>query len=304
MSILKRIICLLCVGAVLLLLPACGRRVNTLAGRLYYTHNEAGCTRIEWTDVDGLERHHVLGVIPQRDEMGEHQSKEAEDEELACNSKYVSSPCVSPDGRHMLCLFNRCKSICLYNLVDKKQEATIKGDSFYLRPCFVGDTMDFLYCSGGEDKRMSLYLYREGKSKLLYKARRLSAPSWCSMENKVYFTDILPDGYVVLKKMGLEADEPTPVMEYVSDPSFPPIGIQFAAVFQGTLRIFETLSKDSHMITAEPGALCPCWNPRSNEIAYVFQNQIFRIVDGEEEVKVELPRVKVEDVWWAKDIEK
>ena len=113
----------------LLLASGCGKHPNTMAGRLYYTASEIGCTRIEWTDIDGLNIHHVLGAPPLRDEFSDRNVNEDDESELARNSKYVYSPIISSDGRSMLCLYGKTPVLCLYNLETGRQEKELASVS-------------------------------------------------------------------------------------------------------------------------------------------------------------------------------
>ena len=302
----RKLTVFLAFGAILLLLllsSGCGKKVNVVAGRLYYTVREVGCTRIEWTDVDGLECHHVLGALPVRDEFSDRQVNTDNNEALARDSKYVSSPFVSDDGRYMVCLYGKQPAICLYNLVTKQQEGTIKATGRFYYPS-LGRDREVFYSRLNDGKRCSLYMqrYPQAPAELL-RSYYIDGAAFCSVDNSVYYSEVYPDGYTMLKRCDLQGKNVTDVIEGATQPAFPRIGHELACVLSGKLLLYNLYTHDRSFVNAEIGTVSPCWNPQGNALAFVRNGAIFTVVPGQEPVQLVLKDKEIVDVFWAKGLD-
>ncbi len=303
MRLIWRTACLLFVCCLLLASVGCNRKDNSYEGRLYYTVKEVGCTRIEWTDVDGQETHHVLGVPPVRDEFSVKEVNKDNNEALAEHSKYVSSPCISSDGQFMACIYGTNPAICIYDLVNHKQEATVKTAGEYRRPCFAGEGRGFLYSRIDDKNRCQMfYQTNAARPKIMYQARLIDSICWCNADKGVYFCDVYPDGYIQVKRMGLEDSEPTIIMEDARNLAFPSLGHDMAFVRGSFLYLYDIFTHKERPIVNEPGITSPSWSPKSIELAYVKDGQIYKVREGQKPVLVGPPGKKVLDVCWSRDI--
>lgn len=287
-----------------LALTGCSKHANLGAGRLYYTVDEVGCTRIEWTDVEGLESHHVLGVLPQRDEFSDRNVNADTNEALARNSKYVHSPCISDDGQHMLCLYGKHPSICLFNLVTGQQEGSVSATGTIYNPVFGENNKQIIYYRLTDDQRYHLYVQDYPKApKEILKTRTIEGVVYNSIDKYIYYSDVYPDGYIALRRCRPDGSDASDVRMGVLWPIFPRIGHEMAGIIEGQLAVYDFYSKSKDVLDSQQGVCSPCWSPLGTDLAYVRNGNIYTVVRGNEPVKVPTGDKKVVDVFWGKGID-
>lgn len=302
MFVWQKIISLMA-GLGILLFSGCNSRKDSASGRLYYTVSEVGCTRIEWTDVNGTESHHVLGVLPVRDEFASHNVNSDNNESLARNSKYVSSPRISYDGTRMICLYGKNPAICIFNLKTNSQEGTIKADGSMMSPCFGATNDEFFYIKIGSDNRCHLMhqIYPKAPTEII-KTRNINGLLYCDIDKFLYYSDVSPDGYTVLKKCDISGNNSKDVLEGASYPVMPRLGSNMLLTIAGKLNIYGLYDHKKDILSNEAGIVSACWDPMGKEIAYVLNDNIYRLTPGEEPILVPTPNKKVIDVFWAKGL--
>ena len=282
-------------------LTGCNKQVGAYSGRLYYTLNDGGCTRIEWTDPEGRSSHHVLGAVPLRNELADNKSNADKNEALASQSKFVYAPCVSSDGKYMVCLYGKKAAVCLYNLEAERQEGVLKPAGRINSVCWGRDNHEIIYSCLKEDNYCHLYLQRYPQAPVeLLKARRIEGAVINQTGNKIYYADIAPDGYTQLKCCDMDGGNISTVLQGASQPSFPLIGHDLICMIEGKLFFYDLFAQKASVVNEEPGIVSPCWNPQSNALAFVRHGVIYTLKPGDEPVQVMLKNKNVTDVCWAR----
>lgn len=246
---------LLCLLALLLLGPGCGRRPTSYEGRLYYTVQEVGRYHIEWTDSEATAVHHLLG----------------EQEE-------ARGPAVSSDGLYLAYQRSSPPRVHVLSLVTQKDEQVSTTAETVSRPSwsFVGKRLAYLrYTERG--KVQLLVQAVGGAANVIYEALNLGVPTWSRLGNRVFYAEVDAAGGSSIYSRKVDGTEPELVLEGGSQPSMSPDGSALAVVLQDKLQVYDMLSKQVALVVDAPGITSPSWSPSGKQLCYVRQSQIWTV---------------------------
>ncbi len=258
---------------------ACSSQPPAVDGRLYYTIQETGHFRIEWTDPAGAQVHPLLG--------GQEEAR---------------SPAAAPDGRSLAYLRGSPPRVHILDLVTNSDRQVSQTRDTVSRPAWDQTGRRLAYLRFPRRAKVRLVLqWAGGDTEVLYQALNLGLPTWSPVGSRVLFSETDYSGRTRLLSMRVEGGEPEVVLEGATQPTMGTTGTQIALIRDDKLQLCDLFTRQCRVLVDQPGIGSPSWNPTGSQLAFVREGQVWTVnLDGGGIRQVTRSEIPILDVCWGK----
>jgi len=268
-------LCLMVLGV------ACSSQPPTVVGRLYYTVEEVGHFRIEWTDPAGTQVHRLLG-----------------------GPEEARSPAVAPDGRSLAYLRGSPPRVHILDLVTNSDRQVSQTRDTVSRPAWdqTGRRLAYLLFANRAKVRLVLQ-WAGGEAEVLHQALSLGLPTWSPVGSRILFSESDYSGTTRLLSLRVEGGDPELVLEGATQPTMGTMGTQIAVILEDKLQLCDLFTRQCRVLVDQPGISSPTWSPAGNQLAFVRDGQVWTVnLDGSGLQQVTRSESPILDVSWGKGI--
>jgi len=268
-------LCLMAVGL------ACSSRPPAVDGRLYYTIQEKGHFRIEWTDPAGTLVHPLLG--------GQEEAR---------------SPVAAPDGRSLAYLRGSPPRVHILDLVTNSDRQVSQTRDTVSRAAWDRTGRRLAYLGFPRRGKVRLVLqWAGGEAEVLYQALNLGLPTWSPVGSRILVTETDYSGTTRLLSMRVEGGEPEVVLEGATQPAMGTTGTEIALIREDKLQIGDLFTRQCRVLVDQPGITSPSWSPTGSQLAFVREGQVWTVnLDGGGIRQVTRSEIPILDVSWGKGL--